>query len=201
MSVWGYLRISTDNQRTENQKLAVLEYVNSKLIPINGWIDTKTSSGKSTKEKRIDELLAKLEGGDTIIVADLSRLGRSVGQIAILVDELLKKKIKVICLKENITLNGKSDAQTKVVVTMFSLLAEIERALISERTKDGLAKARLEGKLLGRPKGTIGKSKLDGKEKEIKEYLAKKVNRANLARIYGVSFPTIENFIKSRNLR
>jgi DNA invertase Pin-like site-specific DNA recombinase len=201
MSVWGYLRISTDNQTTENQKLAVLEYVNSKLIPINGWIDTKTSSGKSTKEKRIDELLAKLEGGDTIIVADLSRLGRSVGQIAILVDELLKKKIKVICLKENITLNGKPDAQTRVVVTMFSLLAEIERALISERTKDGLAKARLEGKLLGRPKGTIGKSKLDGKEKEIKEYLAKKVNRANLARIYGVSFPTIENFIKSRNLR
>jgi DNA invertase Pin-like site-specific DNA recombinase len=201
MSVWGYLRISTDNQTTENQKLAILEHVNSKLIPIKGWVDTKTSSGKSTKERRIDELLAKLEGGDTIIVADLSRLGRSVGQIAILVDELLKKKIKVICLKENITLNGKTDAQTKVMVTMFSLFAEIERALISERTKEGLAKARFEGKLLGRPKGTIGKSKLDGKEKEIKEYLAKKVNRANLARIYGVSFPTIENFIKSRNLK
>jgi DNA invertase Pin-like site-specific DNA recombinase len=200
MAVWGYVRVSTDNQSTENQKLAVLEYVNSKLIPINGWIDTK-SSGTSTKGRKIDELLAKLEEGDTIIVAGLSRLGRSVGQIAILVDELLKKKIKVICLKENITLNGKADAQTKAMVTMFSLFAKIERALISERTKEGLAKARFEGKLLGRPKGTIGKSKLDGKEKEIKGYLAKKVNRANLARIYGVSFPTIENFIKSRNLR
>jgi len=102
---------------------------------------------------------------------------------------------------ENITLNGRADLQTKVMITMFSLFAEIERDLISERTKEGLARARSEGKLLGRPKGTIGKSKLDGKEKEIKEYLAKKVNRANIARIYGVSFPTIENFIKTRSLK
>jgi DNA invertase Pin-like site-specific DNA recombinase len=86
------------------------------------------------------------------------------------------------------------------MITMFSLFAGVERDLISERTKEGLAKARSQGKLLGRPKGTIGKSKLDGKENEIKEYLAKKVNRANIARIYDVSFPTIENFIRSRNL-
>jgi DNA invertase Pin-like site-specific DNA recombinase len=154
----------------------------------------------STKESRNDELLAQLQEGDTVIVAELPKLGRSVGQIAILVDDLLKKKIKVICLKENITLNGKADIEAKMMITMFSLFAGIERGLISERRKEGLAKARFEGKLLGRPKGTIGKSKLDGKEKEIKEYLSKRVNRANLARIYGVSFPTIENFIKSRNL-
>ena len=84
---------------------------------------------------------------------------------------------------------------------MFSLFAEIERDLISERTKEGLARARLEGKLLGRPKGTTGKTKLDGKEKEIKDFLAKGVNRANIARFFGVSFPTIENFIRTRGLR
>lgn len=200
-SIWGYVRVSTDHQNTENQKLAILEYANAKHLTINKWIDTKTSSRKSTKERRIDELLEQLQEGDTLIVAELSRLGRSVGQIAILVDELLKKKIRVICLKENITLNGRADIQTKVMITMFSLFAEIERDLISERTKEGLARARFEGKLLGRPKGTIGKSKLDGKEKEIKEYLAKKVNRANIARIYGVSFPTLENFITTRGLR
>ena len=200
MKTVGYIRVSTDHQNTENQKLAILEYANQRHLSINTWIDTKTSSRRSTKERRIDEMLSVLEEGDTLIVAELSRLGRSVGQIAILVDELLKKKIRVICLKENITLNGRADLQTKVMITMFSLFAEIERDLISERTKEGLARARSEGKLLGRPKGTIGKSKLDGKEKEIKEYLAKKVNRANIARIYEVSFPTIENFIKSRNL-
>jgi DNA invertase Pin-like site-specific DNA recombinase len=200
MAVWGYFKVSTDRRTTENQKLAIFEYANSKLIPISGWIGIRTSPRRSTKETRIDALLTQLQEGDTVIVAELSRLGKSVGQIAILVDGLLKKKVKVICLKEDITLNGKTDIQTKVMIAMFSLFAGIERDLISERTKEGLAKARFEGKLLGRPKGTIGKSKLDGKEKEIKEYLSKKVNRANIARIYEVSFPTIENFIKSRNL-
>ncbi len=200
MAVWGYVKVSTDHQTTENQKFAIFEYANSKLIPISEWIGIKTSPRRSAKERRIDELLAQLQEGDTVIVAELSRLGRSVGQIAILVDELLKKKVKVICLKENITLSGRDDIQTKEMITTFSLFANIERDLISERTKEGLVKARFEGKLLGRPKGTIGKSKLDGKEKEIKEYLAKRVNRANIARIFSVSFPTIENFIKSRNL-
>ena len=200
MAVWGYIKISTDHRATENQKMAILEYANSKLIPISEWIGTRTSPRRSTKESRNDELLSQLQEGDTVIVAELPKLGRSVGQIAILVDDLLKKKIRVICLKENITLNGKADIEAKMMITMFSLFAGIERGLISERRKEGLAKARFEGKLLGRPKGTIGKSKLDGKEKEIKEYLSKRVNRANLARIYGVSFPTIENFIKSRNL-
>lgn len=83
---------------------------------------------------------------------------------------------------------------------MFSLFAEIERDLISERTKEGLSRARAEGKLLGRPKGSLGRSKLDGKEKEIREYLKKGVNKANIAKIYSVSWPTLDNFIKTRNL-
>jgi DNA invertase Pin-like site-specific DNA recombinase len=201
MSTWGYVRVSTDHQNNDNQKLAILEYANRGHLKIDHWIDAKASSRKSPKERRIDELLGQLTEADVLIVAELSRLGRSVGQIAILVDELLKKKVKVICLKENLTLNGRANLQTKVMVTMFSLFAEIERDLISERTKEGLTRARAEGKLLGRPKGTIGKSRLDGKEKEIKGYLNKGVNRANIARIYGVSFPTLENFLKSRGLR
>ena len=201
MPVWGYIRVSTDHQNTENQKLAILEFANRKHLKSDNWIDTKVSSRKSPKERRIDELLDRLKEGDILIVAELSRLGRSVGQIAILVDELIKMKVRVICLKENLTLNGRADIQTKVMVTMFSLFAEIERDLISERTKEGLARARVEGKLLGRPKGTTGKSKLDGKEKEIKDFLTKGVNRANIARFFGVTFPTLENFIRTRGLR
>jgi len=201
MAIYAYVRVSTNHQNTENQKLVILSYANEKRLNITEFIESRTSSKRSTKERKIDELLDRLKEGDTLILAELSRLGRSVGQIAILVDQLLKNKIRVICLKENLTLNGRADIQTKVMITMFSLFAEIERDLISERTKEGLARARFEGKLLGRPKGTIGKSKLDGKEKEIKEYLSKKVNRANIARIYGVSFPALENFIKTRKLR
>jgi len=201
MATWGYVRVSTDSQNTETQKLAVLQYANEKHTKIDSWMEITVSSRKSPKERRLDELVGQLHEGDVLIVAELSRLARSVGQIAILVDALLKKKVRVISLKENITLNGRADIQTKVMITMFSLFAEIERDLISERTKEGLARARAEGKLLGRPKGTKGKSKLDGKEIGIKEYLAKGVTRANIAKIYGVSFPTLENFIRSRNLR
>jgi len=90
--------------------------------------------------------------------------------------------------------------QTKVMITMFSLFAEIERDLISERTKEGLARARAQGKILERPKGSLGKSKLDGKEKDIKELLNKGVTKMNIARIHGVSWATIQNFIKTRKL-
>jgi DNA invertase Pin-like site-specific DNA recombinase len=83
---------------------------------------------------------------------------------------------------------------------MFSLFAEIERDLISERTKEGLERAKAEGKLLGRPKGKLGKSKLDGKQNEIQNYLDKGVNKANIAKIYDVSWPTLDNFIKTRGL-
>jgi hypothetical protein len=124
-----------------------------------------------------------------------------VGQIAILVDELVNNQIKIICIKENLEVSErKKNVQTRVMTTMFSLLAEIERDLISERTKEGLVRAKAEGKLLGRPKGSLGKSKLDGKQKEIQEYLNKGVNKANLARIYDVSWPTIDNFIRTRGL-
>ena len=200
MSVWGYIRVSTDRQNTENQKLVILEYANKKSLTIDNFIEVKMSSKRSTKERKIDELLDQIQEGDFLIVAELSRLGRSVGQIAILMDQLIKRQVRVICLKENIKLNGKTNIQNKVMITMFSLFAEIEHDLISERTKEGLARARAQGKLLGRPKGTLGKSKLDGKEQEIKNYLAKKVNKANIARIYGVSWPTLDNFIKTRRL-
>ena len=200
MSVWGYVRVSRDDQNTKNQKLSILKYTNEHRLTVDHWIEIKASARKSSRERKIDELLRQLQQGDTLIVAELSRLGRSVGKIAMLIDELIKSNIRVICLKENIQLNGRTDIQTKVAITMFSLFAEIERDLISERTKEGLARARAEGKLLGRPRGSLGKSKLDGKEKEIKVYLEKGVNKANIAKIFDVSWPTIQNFIKTRQL-
>ena len=199
MAVVGYIRVSTLKQHTQNQKMAILEYANKNSLKIDHWIQVKASTRRTTTERKIDELMENLSSGDTLIVAELSRLGRSVGQIAILVDQLIKKKIKVLFLKEDLNLSGKQNIQKKVVITMFSLFAEIERDLISERTKEGLARAKADGKLLGRPKGP-GKSKLDGKEDEIRGYLEKKVSKASIAKIYGVSWPCIDNFIKSRGL-
>ena len=142
-----------------------------------------------------------LNRNDILIVAELSRLGRSVREIIILLDELLKKKITVICIKENLEIKTKHNIQSKIMITMISLFAEIERDLISERTKEGLARAKAEGKLLGRPKGKLGKSRLDGKEKEIQSYINKGVNISNIARIYEISNPALKNFIKTIELR
>ncbi len=195
----AYLRVSTDGQDLKNQKLEILEYAHVNNFTVDTWVEIKVSSRKGTKERLIDQLLSDLNEEDCLIVAELSRLGRSVGQIIGIVDELIKKRVKVIIIKQNMIINGKNDIATKTMITMFSLFAEIERDLISERTKSGLARARAEGKLIGRPKGN-GKSKLDGKEREIQDMLSKEVSRASIAKLMGVTWPTLNHFIKTRSL-
>ena len=197
--VVGYARVSTEEQDLKNQRYEIMCYSDKNDFSISSWVEIKVSSQKSTKVRLIDTLLEQLNNGDTLIVAELSRLGRSVGQISIIVNTLIENGVKLICIKENINLNGKPDIQSKVILTMFSLFAEIERDLISERTKSGLARARAEGKLIGRPKG-LGKSQLDGKENEIKELLKKGVSKASIAKIYEVSWPCVSHFIKTRKL-
>ena len=196
----GYIRVSSDKQTVDNQRLAILDHCNRQGLKVDDWIEVSMSTKKTPAQSRIDELLDRLHKGDRLIVAELSRLARSVGQIAVLIDQLLNNKISFISIKEGIELNGKQDIQTKTMITMFSLFSEIERDLISERTKEGLKRARADGKLLGRPKGTLGKSKLDGKEKEIKKYLALGVNKTNIARIFSVGWTTLNHFIKTRKL-
>lgn len=196
----GYIRVSSDKQTVSNQRLAILDYCNKQGVKVDDWIEVSMSTKKTPAQRRIDELLERLEEGDQLIIAELSRLARSVGQIATIVDRMLKNKIRLISIKESIELNRKHDIQSKTIITMFSLFSEIERDLISERTKEGLKRARAEGKLLGRPKGSLGKSKLDGKEKEIKDLLSKGLNKTNIARYFGVGWTTLENFIKTRRL-
>ena len=113
---------------------------------------------------------------------------------------LAQRKIRLLAIKEGIRLDGEESLQTKVMVTMFSLFAEIERELISMRTKEALAAARAKGKKLGRPKGSKGKSKLDGKEAEIKRLLELNVSKASIAKITGVDRGTLYHFIRSREL-
>jgi len=141
----GYIRVSTDKQDLDSQRLELHEYARNSGLKIDDFIEIEISSRKSTKERRIDELLEKLNEGDTLLVSEVSRLGRSVGQIAEIVEAFTKKKIKFIAIKEGIRLYGKQDIQTKTMITMFSLFAELERDLIAQRTKQGLAAAKKKG--------------------------------------------------------
>jgi DNA invertase Pin-like site-specific DNA recombinase len=144
--------------------------------------------------------LEQLYPKDVLLVSELSRLGRSVSQIILLVDRMIEKQLRFVAVKEGIDLEGAQDIQTKVMITMFGLFAEIERDLISERTKEGLAAARAKGKIIGRPKGVLGKSKLDGKKNEIQLFLNKGVSKSAIAKIMDVSRTTLRHFIKTRKL-
>ena len=200
MKTIAYLRVSKDAQDVKNQKLSILEFARSKQISIDHFISTTVSWRQSPKVRKIDQLLSSLSSGDTLIVSELSRMGRSVGEVITTVDALVQKKIRFVAVKEGIRLSGKQDLTARVMVTMFSLFAEIERELISRRTKEALAVARAEGKKLGRPKGILGKSKLDGKEQEIKKLLALQVSKASIAKITGVDPATLHHFIRTRKL-
>jgi len=199
MKTVAYLRISTSGQDIDNQRLAILDYAHQHQIMVDEFVSAQVSSRKGIKERGIAQLIERLNSSDTLLVSELSRLARSAGQIITTVDSLIKKQIRFVAIKENIQLNGKQDVQSKVMVTMFGLFAEIERDLISERTKEGIAAARAKGKLIGRPKGK-GKSKLDGREEEIRTLLQKEVSKSAIAKIMGVSRTAIHHFIKTRKL-
>ena len=200
MPTFAYLRVSKHTQDVNHQRLAILEFARRERLTIDEFIAVEVSSRRSAKARKVDVPLRQLAPGDTLIVSELSRSGRSVGEIITTIDTLVKRQIQLLAIKEDIRLNGGPALQTRVMVTMFSLFAEIERELISLRTKEALAAARAAGKRLGRPRGTWGRSKLDGKETQIKELLALHVSKASIAKITGVDRATLYHFIRSRRL-
>ena len=200
MKTVAYLRVSKDTQDVNHQKLAILEFAQKADLEVSQFIELTVSSRKSPHERKIDALIQRLDAEDTLIVSELSRLGRSVGEIVTTVDTMVKRQIRLLAVKEGIELQGSQDLGAKVMVTMFSLFAEIERELISLRTKEALAAAKASGKRLGRPKGVLGKSKLDEKKKEVTELLALEVPKTSIAKIMGVDRATLYHFIKSRRL-
>jgi DNA invertase Pin-like site-specific DNA recombinase len=200
MKTVAYLRVSTTTQNLDQQRLAILDYAQRHKITIDEFVLFEGSARRELNQRGVSPLLDRMEKEDVLLVSELSRLGRSLGQIIFLVDRMLKKQIRFVAIKEGIDLLGKQDLQMKVTVTMFALFAEIERDLISERTREGLVAAKAKGKIIGRPKGVLGKSKLDGKEEEIRMLLAKGVSKSAIAKIMSVSRATIRHFIKTRQL-
>ncbi len=160
------------------------------------------TSRKTSKQRRIDEVLQRLEGGDTLIVTELSRLGRNTAEIIALVNELVRRGIRLIALKQNIDLNDGHDMSSKIIITVFSLLAELERDLISMRTKEALSAKKSQGVTLGKPKGTIQKSKFDADRERIEEFLKLGISVRKIAKI--LKYPnhfSLNTYINRRKLR
>ena len=202
MTVYAYLRVSTEGQELAKQKLAILEYAHKNKIQIDEFIEIQVSSRKSMRDRLLDELLSRTVAGDTLIITELSRIGRSISQILTITNDLLQKNVRLISLKEAIDLTEKNaDIRTKVLITLFGLFAEIERDLISQRTKEGIAQAHKMGKKSGRRKGVRVTSRLDGKEEQIIELWNKGIPQSNIARILEVGLTTLLHFLKSRNIK
>lgn len=198
VKTYAYIRVSTDKQDSENQKFAILQYANNKKLGNVEFIEEAVSGRISWKNRKLKDLIDNLQSGDNLIVAELSRLGRSMLEIMELLSILLRKGVNVYVVKGNYEL--KDDIQSKVLTFAFSLAAEIERELISQRTKEALAKRKAEGKKIGRPKGSYS-SKLDEKRQYIEELLSKGVSIASIAKILGVHYHTVGNYVKRRNLK
>ena len=147
----AYIRTSTDKQELNNQKLAILEYAQKNNLKINEFVEIQMSSRKTPKQRRIEEVLEKLSSTDMLIVTELSRLGRSTPEVIELVNELVARSIRVVILKQNLDIS-KHDMNSKVTITLFALFSDLERDLISQRTKDALALKKSQGQVLGKPR-------------------------------------------------
>lgn len=197
----AYIRASTDKQDVNNQKLEILEYARNNNFTIDDFIEVTVSSRKTTKQRRIDEMLYKLENSGILIATELSRLGRSTAEVISLINQLLERKVRIILTKQNLDIKGK-DMASKIMITMFSLFAELERDLISLRTKEALAAKKKQGIILGKPKGTIQKSMYDKDVDKIKELLELGLSANKISKHlgYGTNI-SLNTYLKKRNIR
>lgn len=192
---YAYIRVSTDHQNVENQQHEILTYTQNHQIQIDRWVSETISSRKPLTERKLGKLLKKLKKGDVLIATELSRLGRNLLEVMGILQHCLEKDCQIWTLKENYRLGA--DIQSKVLAFAFSLAGEIEKNLISERTKNSLKRLKDEGKHLGRPHGFSYK-KLQKKHNKIKELLDKGVSKAEIARLMGCTWVTLHRYIKSK---
>ncbi|PWY54778.1 resolvase [Legionella qingyii] len=197
----AYIRASTDKQDLNNQKLEIFEFAKKNKLEVDDFIQMTISSRKTSKERRIDEMLAVLKDADTLIVTELSRLGRSTAEVIGLINELIIKQVRVIVIKQNLDMK-QYDMNSKIMITLFSLFAELERDLISLRTKEALANKKSQGIKLGKPKGTIQKSKFDKDTDKIKELLILGLSVRKIALFLGyTNHIGLNTYVNKRKLR
>ena len=196
--VIGYLRVSSLEQDTEKNEAAILKFANDRDFGKVVFVSEKISGAKSWKKRKLFDVVENLNAGDILIVPELSRLGRSIIDVLDVLNILTNKEVKVFSVKEASQLNG-TDLNSKITRTMFALFAEIERDLISVRTKEGLQAAKAKGQILGRPKG-IGKSRLDVHKEPIIALLKNGSQRQFIASRYGVTSAALLHWLKRHGL-
>ena len=195
--IYGYIRVSTDRQTVDNQRFEIERFCSKNNLKIEQWIEETISGTKLPEKRLLGPLLAEVKKGDLIVCSELSRLGRSLFMIMSILNHLMRNEVRIWTIKDNYRLGD--NIQSKVLAFAFALSAEIERDLVSQRTKEALARKRAEGVVLGRPSGRKSSHvKLSGREKEIEELLERKISKSAIGRILGVNRMTVDAFLKER---
>lgn len=194
--VYGYIRVSTDRQSVENQRFEINRFCRRNCMRVDRWIEEQISGVLDVEKRKLGGLLDGMRPHDILICAELSRLGRNLLMIMSLLNDCMKRDIQVWTIKDNYRLG--SDISSKVLAFAFGLSAEIERTMISQRTKEALARKRSEGIALGRPKGSKSRrNKLSGKEEHLREMVGQRLPVSAIARKLGVHRSTITRYIKT----
>ncbi|KGF29269.1 MAG: master DNA invertase Mpi family serine-type recombinase [Prevotella histicola] len=199
--IYGYIRVSSDKQTVENQRFEIRNFCQYQNLKIDDWIEETISGTKSYDKRQLGKLLKKVNKDDIIICSELSRLGRNLFMIMEILNICMNKECRVWTIKDNYRLGD--DIQSKVLAFAFGLSAEIERNLISQRTKEALARKRAEGVVLGRPRGrksSPDKYKLSGKEVLICELLKNRTSLRKIAKLCHVDRNTLARFISLKGL-
>lgn len=194
--IYGYIRVSSDKQTVENQRFEINKFCARQDMKVDGWIEETISGTKSYSKRALGKLLNHVQKDDLIICAELSRLGRNLFMIMEILNICMTKECRVWTIKDNYRLGD--DIQSKVLAFAFGLSAEIERNLISQRTKEALARKKAEGVILGRPKGartSQEKYKLYQKRTLISELLQANVSQRKIAKICKVDRNTLGRYI------
>ncbi len=195
--IYGYIRVSSDKQTVENQRFEINKFCKAEGLTINDWIEETISGTKNYTKRQLGKLLEKVGKDDIIICSELSRLGRNLFMIMEILNICMTKECRVWTIKDNYRLGD--DIQSKVLAFAFGLSAEIERNLISQRTKEALARRKAEGVVLGRPKGRRTKQenrKLYQKDVLIRELIKNKTSIRQIAKICNVDRNTLDRYIK-----
>lgn len=193
--VYAYIRVSTSKQDVENQRFEIDRFAKEKGLKVNTWVSEVISGTVSTKNRKLGSLLKKMKSGDILILTEVSRLGRSLLEVLTVLNQCVQKKYNLYTVKERYELDNSISSQ--MLAFAFGLMAEVERNLISMRTKEALVRRKAAGQRLGRKKG--GKNvryKLDDKEKLIRYMLSQGCSKASICRKLKCNAKTLDNQLK-----
>lgn len=197
--IYGYIRVSTDKQTVENQRLAIESFCSSINVVVDEWIEETISGKVNFKRRKLGALFSRLQPGDRVYITEISRLERNVFSVFNMVLELLKKEVIVYSILENLEITDSADCAMKIFSTAYS--AQVEREKLVERTKMGLDRVRREGKIIGRQCGQVNYNhKLDKDKDKIIIWLKAGKSQTYIAKQLGVSWKCVDAFMQRENL-